>query len=167
MPVRAPGSYPRGVTYVERLTVPAAYWLIAVGFGLTFILAIGGYFASFWFVLIAVVGLALIVGCLLVYGGLTVRVDESGVRVGRSLLEWAYVGDVRILDADDWRRRLGPDVDARAFLRVRPYLRQGVEITVEDAADPHPYWLVGSRHPADLVAAISAHRTASGHGQAQ
>lgn len=144
------------MTYVERLRVPFGYWVIAAAFGLTFIVAIGGYFPTFWFVLIAVLGTALIVGTLLVYGGVLVRVDDAGLRVGRSVVEWAYVGGVTELDTAALRDRLGTRSDARAFLCVRPYLRGGVEVTLADPADPHPYWLIGSRHPDRLTAAIAA-----------
>ncbi|WP_028708354.1 DUF3093 domain-containing protein [Propionicicella superfundia] len=150
------------MSYVERLRVPVGYWLIAVAFGLTFIIAIGGYFPPLWFALVAVLGTALIVGTLVVYGGVVVRVDDAGIRVGRSLLEWEYVAGAVALDAEGLRHRLGPGADARANLWVRPYLRHGVEIALDDPADPHPYWLVGSRHPERLAAAITAHLPAAG-----
>lgn len=148
------GRYAVTVTYVERLAVPASYWLITAAFGATFIVAIGGYFATFWFALIALVATVAMSLALAVYGRAVIRVGEDGIRVGRNLLEWRFVGGVSALDTARWRRRLGPEADARAFLCVRPFLHQGVEIVVDDKADPHPYWLVGSRHPQQLADAI-------------
>ena len=38
---------------------------------------------------------------------------------------------------------------------------ESVEIAVDDAADPHPYWLVGTRQPQQLLAALSSGRPRS------
>jgi hypothetical protein len=73
------------------------------------------------------------------------------------VLEWDYVAGVTELDASALQERLGTRSDARAFLCVRPYLRGGVEVALADPADPHPYWLIGSRHPAQMAAAVAAH----------
>ena len=51
---------------------------------------------------------------------------------------------------------MGADADARAFLVLRPYLKRAVRVPMQDPADPTPYWLVGSRHPDALAAAINA-----------
>lgn len=55
------------VTFRERLTVPAAYWAIATAFGVTFIVAIGGYFPQMWFAVVAMAGIAVIACCLLLW----------------------------------------------------------------------------------------------------
>ncbi len=50
---------------------------------------------------------------------------------------------------------MGSEADARAYLLVRPYLKRAVRVTVVDPADPTPYWLVGTRHPEALAAALN------------
>lgn len=141
--------------YAERLTVPLSYWVIAAAFGLTFVIAIGGYFPLPWFIALGILGVALIAGALIFYGWKQVRVSSAGVSAGQSLLEWPYVGEVKVLDQAQWRARLGPDADVRAFLHTRPYLKSGVEITIADPEDPHPYWLLASRTPDELAAAVA------------
>ena len=42
--------------------------------------------------------------------------------------------------------------DARSYLLTRPYVKQLVRIEVNDPADPHPAWLVSTRHPRRLAA---------------
>jgi hypothetical protein len=49
---------------------------------------------------------------------------------------------------------LGPHLDPLAFLITRPWIRQFVRVTVTDPADPTPYWLVPTRHPDRLLAAL-------------
>ncbi|MPN07380.1 hypothetical protein SDC9_154650 [bioreactor metagenome] len=55
---------------------------------------------------------------------------------------------------------MGAGADVQAFLATRPYIRRVVEVTLADPADPHPYWLISSRHPEELADAIrrAAHR---------
>lgn len=87
-------------------------------------------------------------------GATRVAVEPAGLRCGHNLLEAEYIGDARALDADETRERLGPRADVRAFLVTRFYIPRAVEVTVADPADPHPYWLVSSRHPEELADAV-------------
>ncbi|WOQ18512.1 DUF3093 domain-containing protein [Raineyella sp. W15-4] len=93
-------------------------------------------------------------------GSIRIALEPVGLRVGRNLVEWPYVADARALTAEESRDRLGRGADPRAFLVTRPYVRRAVEVTLADPADPHPYWLVSSRHPEELADAIrrAAHR---------
>ncbi len=146
------------MTYRERLWVPPLYWVVAATFGVSSITVLGFYGGP---LAALVCGLVTAVGATTVLwsiGSVTITVDERGVTVNRSLLEWPYVGEVRVLDRDATRRRLGVDAHVHAFLAQRPYVPEAVEITVEDAADPHPYWLVSSRRPAELAVAVAQAR---------
>lgn len=152
------------MSYREKLRAPASWWAIALVFGLTFVTAVGFYLGP---VVAAGAGVVTTVGiatALAVIGGTTVQVDERGLTVGRSLLEWPYVGDATVLDAAATHDRLGPGADARAHVVQRPYIAESVEVVVADAADPHPYWLVSTRQPAQLAAAILRGRRAGSAG---
>lgn len=148
--------------YRERLNAPAWYWLVGIAFGVSSIVAIGFWYGP-WVAFAGglVVTAALTMGLAWI-GRTEVAVDASGVRVGPSLLEWPWVGAVETLDAQATRARLGVDADARAFTTQRPWLAESVVVTVEDAADPHPYWLISSRRPGRLAAAIEASREQAG-----
>src|ERR1700683_4108979 len=52
----------------------------------------------------------------------------------------------------------GPRADPRAHLLIRPYLRKAVYVEVADADAPVPYWLLFTRRPAELAAAIERSR---------
>src|SRR6266702_2505384 len=71
------------------------------------------------------------------------------------------VGEVTELTEAQTRAIRGPRADPAALLLVRPYLRRAVYIEVTGAERETPYWLVGSRHPAKLAAAIAATRDAA------
>ena len=137
----------------ERLTVPLVWWLLAAGFAGSLLLAIGVYAGPVW-------GIGVAAGCIAVAIGIfssaaiLITVEPGRLRVGRGVIEPAYIAGATPLDADQTRRRAGVDADARAHLVLRPYVATAVEITLNDPADPVPYWLVSSRRPDALAAAV-------------
>jgi hypothetical protein len=148
--------------YRERLTAPPSWWLAALLFALVW----GWVFviATKWSIAIVVTVLLTAAGFALVwrYGSLLIAVEPAGLRVGNAFVESAHIGEVVPLDRATYRTRLGVGADARAFLATRPYLDHGVLVTIDDAADPAPYWLVSSRRPDTLAAALDQnipHRT--------
>lgn len=152
------------MTYRERLSAPVAYWIIGLFFGITFVTAVGFYYGPWVAGSAGVLTTAGIAVALLLMGRTVLRVDADGVHVGEALLEWPYVGSVTVHDATATRDRLGVDANAAAWVVQRPYIPGSVELDVADAADPHPYWLVSSRNPAQFAAAIERTRRASDTG---
>jgi len=91
---------------------------------------------------------------ILSYGSLTIRADAQGLNVGPAHLDTAYIGTVTPLDRAAFRASLGPEADARAWLRTRPYVDGGVRVEVNDPNDPVPYWLVSCRRPEAVASAL-------------
>lgn len=141
--------------YRERLHVPALWWVLAAAFALTLVLAVGLYVGAGWGVATFLASLAVVVG-LFANAAVMIRVDETGLRVGRGWVEHRYLAGGRALDPEQTRRLGGADADARAHLVLRPYISTAVEITLDDPADPVPYWLVSTRRPEALAAALTA-----------
>jgi hypothetical protein len=97
-------------------------------------------------------------------GAARVEVRDGMLLAGQATIPLALVGTAEPLDKDATRRVHGVDADARAYLVTRPYISRSVKVTVDDAADPTPYWLISSRHPRRLAAALSPHGSArTGH----
>ncbi len=145
--------------YRERLWAPASWWGIGLFFAVSFTTVVG-FTVSPWVGLVAgAVTTAAVAGALLRYGSVAVIVDDTGLTAGGSLLEWPWLGEVEPLDAAATRRLLGPEADRAAHLVTRGYLRTAVRVGVEDPADPHPYWLVSTRRPRELAAAVAAARS--------
>ena len=92
---------------------------------------------------------------MLAYGSPRVTVADGMLRAGRARIEAAHLGAVEALEAEEAWRAAGPEADARAYLLIRPYLKRAVKVEITDPADPAPYWLVGTRHPKTLAAAIT------------
>lgn len=141
-------------SYRERLTAPLSWWLAAVAFA-----AVWGWVmlvATNWTIAIVVTVVLAAVDLYAVwrYGSVLVAVDADTLRVGRASIALQQVGAVRPLGHADYREQLGVRADARAYLATRPYLGRGVIVPIEDPSDPAPYWLVSSRRPDALAAAL-------------
>ncbi|HRA76308.1 MAG TPA: DUF3093 domain-containing protein [Propionicimonas sp.] len=144
--------------YAERLRAPLSWWVVGLAVALTFVVAIGYSAGPAAGLVGAVLAVAVVGGGLLRYGAARITVDGRGLAAAGCLLEWDYLGAVEVLDAAATRFRLGPGADHAAHLLTRSYLPGSVLVEVADADDPHPYWLLSSRRPVDLAAAIERAR---------
>jgi len=155
-PVDAPPEYR------ERLSVPLRWWvqgtMLVASLWLAVVVAVPGPAA--WAVTAA--ALVLLAAALLAYGGVRVSVAEGRFRAGRASIAGAHLGAATPLDPEAARRVAGPEADARAYLLLRPYLKRAVRVEITDPADPTPYWLVSTRHPDRLAAALTALTRATG-----
>jgi Protein of unknown function (DUF3093) len=144
--------------YRERLSVPLAWWLLAV----PTVLLLGGtlYAGLNWPWPIIIIG-GLAAGCatiLVSLGRGAVEVGGGRLRAGNAVLPMTAIGKVIALDEKQTRRLRGPQADPSARLYSRPYLKESVYLAVDADAGPEAtaggYWLIGTRHPAELAAVI-------------
>jgi len=152
--------------YRERLHAPLAWWLLAV----PIVLVLGGtlYAGLPWpWPIVIFVGLG--AGCaalLIALGRATVEVDDGALRAGGAALPLTAISEVVALDERQSARLRGPRADPAAHLYSRPYLKESVYLAVDPAVEGDgrtPYWLIGTRHPAELAAAIERRRIRDGH----
>lgn len=96
------------------------------------------------------------------------RVEIAGgeLSAGKASLPLSAAGEVTALDRQQTRALRGPHADPAAFILIRPYLREAVYIEVTDPARGTPYWLLATRYPARLVAAIDRARPGARTGDA-
>jgi len=155
--------------YRERLHVPLAWWLLAV----PIVLILGGtlYAGLPWPWPIVIIG-GLGAGCaalLIALGRATVEVGDTVLQAGGATLPLAVISEVVVLDERQTTRLRGPRADPAARLYSRPYLKESVYVATDPAvpatrsASAAPYWLIGTRHPAKLAAAIERCRVQDGH----
>jgi hypothetical protein len=141
-------------TYSERLSVPLRWWvqgtMLVATFWLAFVVSTPAVVA--WSA--TAVLLLVMVGIFLGYGAPRVEVADGWLRAGRARISGEFLGEVEPLDAVETRRVAGRDADVRAYLLLRPYLKRTVKVGVRDERDPAPYWLVSTRDPENLAAAI-------------
>ena len=148
--------------YRERLRVPLAWWLLAVPTVLILGATLYAGLAEPWPVII-MVGLTAVCAAFLIAIGLaTVEVRDGTLRAGKDALPLTSVTEVVTLDENQTVRLRGPRADPAAHLYSRPFLKESVYLAVAPSG-PAPYWLIGTRHPAELAAVIERCRVQAGH----
>lgn len=87
-----------------------------------------------------------------------IEVAGGRLRAGRASIPLSEVGEA--IGATDAAARVerGTGLDARAFLVIRGWVQPVVRIPITDPSDPTPYWLVSTRRPKELAAAINGSR---------
>ncbi|WP_181273362.1 DUF3093 domain-containing protein [Brevibacterium oceani] len=86
---------------------------------------------------------------------LTIIVTQRQLFVGEAHIDRRFVPGATAYDGDEARAARGVDLDARAFLKIRPWVKPVVRIELDDDNDPTPYWLVSTRRPKELAAALT------------
>jgi len=149
--------------YRERLHVPLAWWLLAVPTVLIFGATLYAGLAEPWPIII-MTGLAAGCAALLITMGLgTVEIRDGALWAGNAALPLTAVSEVVRLDEKQTTRLRGPRADPAAHLYSRPYLKESVYLSVNPSSSVAPYWLIGTRHPAELAAAVERCRLPAGH----
>ena len=146
-------------SYREWVGPTPIWWVLSLLFSLSWLAAIGFYLGPLAG-LAAFLGAQGLVTALFLVTAIPLELAGAELRVGRAVLELAYVSAVAGLDPEQTAARSGPKADVRAHLVLRPYARSSVELTLNDPADPVPYWLVSTRRPAALAQAVQAARAA-------
>ncbi|PPF38088.1 DUF3093 domain-containing protein [Rathayibacter sp. AY1A2] len=111
-----------------------------------------------------IVAVVLYAGCVLSLLALSpvIEVAEGELRAGRAHIPLDLVGEPSSYSGDQAFAERGTRLDARAYLVIRGWVKEVVRVPIEDPADPTPYWLVSTRRPDDIVAAIRGSRRRSG-----
>ena len=148
--------------YRERLRVPLAWWLLAVPSVLILGATLYAGLAEPWPVIIMAGLIAVCAAFLIAMGLATVEVRDGTLRAGKASLTLTAVSEVVTLDENQTARLRGPRADPAAHLYSRPYLKESVYLAVASPGAA-PYWLVGTRHPAELAAVIERCRVQTGH----
>jgi hypothetical protein len=150
-------------SYREQLRVPLSYWLLSV----PVVLLLGAeIFVGFSTLVAALVYAAFIIvvgGFLLAWGAARIEVTDGSLRAGRDRLPLSAIDEVQALDEAQAAVLRGPRADPSAHLLLRPYLKKAVYIGMADDQEAEaPYWLVATRHPDRLAAALTGSHAAVG-----
>lgn len=84
----------------------------------------------------------------------TVEVDDAQFTAGRARLPRRVIASVTSFTGHEATAQRGTQLDARAWLLLRGWIPGLVKVQLDDPSDPTPYWLVSTRHPTELAAAL-------------
>ena len=150
---------PSGVLYRERLG-PSLWALVAAAVcGPMAALVFAPIDTTLALVVGAVVGVAFV--ALLVAGSPTIEVRDGMLRAGRAAIAANLLGEPRIVTGDDARIARGQELDPRAWHVIRGGIDGVAVFPVLDPDDPTPVWVLSSRTPDRLAAAVRRARESS------
>ncbi|MEO9328641.1 DUF3093 domain-containing protein [Gordonia aurantiaca] len=142
--------------YDERLHVPWWWWPVAV-----IVTGVVGYeiqlsaHGSKWSI-IGYVATAII--CVLLLSSMSrtrVRVTADGeLQAHRARLPRSVIARGATIPATAKSAALGRQLDPAAYLVHRFWVKTMVLLVLDDPDDPTPYWLVSTRHPDKVLAAL-------------
>ncbi len=138
-----------------REVIRAPLWLLAIVYFFMLTLVI-----SLWAALgndAALISLVVVTAALVwIYSAtaLKIEVDEKELRVGKAHIALGFIGDSVNLDNEAIKLIRTRDADPVAFLAIRFWAQQGVQVEIKDKNDPTPYWLISSKRGAELIKAI-------------
>ncbi len=146
----------QNLQYRERLWVP--WWWWPIGLGLAALLAtevnMGVRNLPDWlpYAVLAVVA----VGVLLWLGRVEVKVtgDDVELWAGQAHLPASVVSRSAVVPRSAKSAALGRQLDPAAFVLHRNWVGPMVLVVLDDPDDPTPYWLISSRHPDRVLAAL-------------
>ncbi|MBF9071498.1 DUF3093 domain-containing protein [Streptacidiphilus sp. NEAU-YB345] len=144
-----------GAMYDERLSAPAAMWLLPVGSGISFMLVfvIFGPIPGLLGLVIGGAAAAMLVSS---YGSPRIRVVQGQLVAGDARIPVSALGTAEVLDKEaafTWRTA---KADARAFMLLRGYIPTAVRIPVTDPEDPTPYLYLSTRTPERLAQVLAS-----------
>lgn len=105
-----------------------------------------------------VVAIVLYLGCvsLLIAGSPVIEVTDTEFRAGRARMPLSILGTAEGFSGEDARLERGQRLDARAWLLIRGWVSPVVKLENLDPLDNAPYWLVSTRRPDAIIAAVAA-----------
>ncbi len=145
-------------SYTERLRAPVSFWVLGEVSALIFASTAWAGFSLIGAIASYVLFCGGCAAFLVSWGRARIEVSPGELRAGPLTLPLAQAGQVAPLDEAQTTALRGPRADPSAFMLIRPYLKCAVYIEVTGEHQERPYWLLGSRRPADLAAAIERSR---------
>ncbi|BDI22851.1 DUF3093 domain-containing protein [Herbiconiux sp. L3-i23] len=145
------------MTYTERLTPSAGVflaWALLIPGGLLVFLPV-----SIWTAIAAAIVFYASACAALLLLAPRVSVEDGEFRAGRAHIPVSVIAGASAHRGADATAERGPRLDARAYLCIRGWIDPVVRVELADPTDPTPYWIVSTRHPEDLIAALDAART--------
>ena len=150
--------------YRERLVAPVSVWLITAAMTASLGVAYGHWLGNTPGLVAFLMSEAIVAFLLLTRTPLVV-VDDDVFRAGKARLPLEFVGRIVPLDRNETVTAKGAAADPRAYLCSRGWIPGSVLVEITDEDDPHPYWLVSTRHGHELALVLATQRDATALAQ--
>lgn len=153
-PSPTPGATSGTSGFDERLSVPAWWYLMAIGVAVLLGAEIHmGYpGVRSWIGYAALI--PLFAAALFWLGRTRVRVGGGELGVGSASVPLRHVGRVEVVPKAGKQEAMGPELDPTAYVMHRGWVGPLVRVEITDPDDRTPYWIFSVRHPDRFLAAL-------------
>lgn len=153
-----PDRIPRPV-HSEALRVPVWWWIALAAVTLVVVVQAVVIGARWWVWLLAVVVPALLAWLFVSVGRVRVEVESDGqgggtLFAGNARLPFDAIARTAVVPASAKQAAMGRQLDPEAYVVHRGYIPTMVIVVLDDPLDPTPYWLISTRDPEGLAAAL-------------
>ncbi|MEY4348713.1 MAG: hypothetical protein RL719_10 [Actinomycetota bacterium] len=76
------------------------------------------------------------------------------LQVNSANIEASHISSAQVIAKGEARAERGPKLDARSFRVFQPSVSEMLKVNLSDERDSTPYWLVSTRNPVALKAAL-------------
>lgn len=152
-PAQTPALPPASPEYEERLWPAAWIWAVAAGMAGASILVFAPINIATGVVAAVVIGIVLAI--LLIVSTPRIRVTNAELEVGRARIERRFIGRVEGFRSEEATVQRGTALNATAYQCIRGWISPVVRVEITDELDRTPYWIMSTRHPEELVAALA------------
>lgn len=140
--------------YEERLRPRWFVWVVVWAFVACVAIAYGSAYGTSVGVVLGAAGIAL-TGLALLLGSPLIRVDDRVLRAGPARLPLTAIGAIEPLDSEALQDARSTSFDPRWYTLMRSWSTgTGLRVEVADERDPHPAWLISTKHPEMLASAL-------------
>lgn len=88
------------------------------------------------------------------FTALQITVTDDELLVARARIERKFLGKMQPLSVAEMQHLRGAGINPYAFMALRFWIKTGVKIEITDPRDPTPYWLISTKQPEKLIAAL-------------
>jgi DUF3093 family protein len=153
-PAGTPAATSGTPRFDERLSVPLWWYLPAIGLAVLLGAEVHMGYPGVRSWIGYAITVPLCIGTMVWLGRVRVKVADGELHAGEARLPLRFVGHVDVVQRENKQVALGPELDPAAHLVHRAWVGPVVRIEVTDPHDDTPYWIVSTRDPDALVAAL-------------
>ena len=85
-----------------------------------------------------------------------IKVGKTTLTVGRASIPRSLLGRIDEIAKEQIFQERGPKLDPAAYKVFQGTVKTALKITIMDANDPTPYWILSTRKPAQLATVLKA-----------
>lgn len=153
----SPATRPTGPHYRERLS--PSLWVLAAAAVCAPMVALALSPIDTTVALVGGAVVAALVVAALVLASPTILIEDGVLRAGRAHIPVELLGEATALTGEQARAARGRDLDPRSWCLVRGGIDGIAVVPIEDDDDPAPSWILSSRTPDRLAAAVRRAQT--------